>query len=151
MKFKIGDKVRLKREQLATQAKYWNLKSHEILWWEIDRISGNDIYWPNTKYTWYEEWCLKLATEESEFERWEIVEVYNTKQGNRVKGIFICEIPWALYPYICVNTSFEKDYLNWKQFCFTSRDQIRKFKSKLTRQEIAKKFLVNEDFELIED
>ena len=143
--------MRLDRNQLAAQAESWHIKSYEILGWKIDRIGKGEVYWPHTKYTWYQESCLEFVTEESEFKRWEIVEVYDIKQRKRVKGIFICEIPWALYPYICVNTSFEKEYLDWKPFCFTSRVQIRKSKSKLTRQEIAEKFWVNEDFELVED
>ena len=150
MKFKLGDKVRLKREWLAEQAKVWDLKSYEILGWKIDRIKGSDICWPNDKYSWYDESCLELVPEESEFERWETVEVCDSKQRKWVKAIFICEIVWALYPYICVNTSFEKAYLNWEPFSVIGREKIRKSKQKLTRKEIAEKFWVDEDFLFVE-
>lgn len=150
MRFKLGDKVRLKREQLAAQAKTWDLKEYEILGWKIDRIKGGDISWPNDKYSWYDESCLELVPEESEFERWEMVEVYESKIGGRVKKIFICEIPWAQYPYICVNECWEEDYLNWKPFWITTRDQIRKFKPRFTRKEIAEKLWVSEDFVLVD-
>ncbi len=149
MKFKVGDKVRVTREWLAKQAESSFVKSYEVSWWEIKKIVGDDVYCPNNEY-WYEEKYLELVPEE-EFERWEIVEVWSNEEDKRVKRIFLCEIAWAKYPYICVYDNSQENFLNWKPFLWAEWNKIRKAKWKLTRKEIAEKFWVNEDFELIED
>ena len=149
MKFKVGDKVRVTREGLAKQAESSFVKSYEVSWWEIKKIVGDDVYCPNNEY-WYEEKYLELVPEE-EFERWEIVEVWSNAGTRRVKRIFLCEIAWAKYPYICVDDNSQENFLNWKPFLWAEWSKIRKAKWKLTRKEIAEKFWVNEDFELIED
>ena len=150
MKFKLGDKVRLKREWLAEQAKVWDLKSYEILGWKIDRIKGSDICWPNDKYSWYDESCLELVPEESEFERWEMVEVRYWGSDERSKRIFIYEIHWADNPYVCIDGTSLEDFKEGKKFRVAYRDKIRKIKQELSRKEIAEKFWVNEDFKLVD-
>ena len=149
MKFKVGDKVRVTREWLAKQSENSFVKSYEISWWEIKKIVGDDVYCPNNEY-WYEEKYLELVPEE-EFKRWEIVEVWVNAEGRRVKRIFLCEAIWAKFPYICVDVNSQEDFMNWKPFLFAEWDKIRKPKWRLTRKEIAEKFWVSLNFELIEE
>ena len=149
MKFKIWDKVRLTREAIARNPRI-DFEEYEISWWEISSITD---YWHYVIWKSRSDWNeneLEFVPAEPKFKRWEMVEVWSITEGKRTKKIFVCEIIWALCPYICVNTCSEKDYLNWKPFLFTNRDQIRKPRSKLTRKEIAQKFWINEDFELVD-
>lgn len=149
MKFKLGDKVRLTREAIARNSRI-DFEEYEISWWEISCITD---YWHYVIWKSHSDWNekeLEFISAEPKFKRWEEVEVCDSKQRKWAKGIFICEIPWALYPYICVNTSFEKAYLNWEPFCVVGREKIRKSKPKLTRKEIAEKFWVDEDFLFVE-
>lgn len=150
MKFKVGDKVRVTREALAQQADSSFVKSYEVSWWKIKKIAGDAIYCPNKEY-WYEEKHLELVPEEPEFKRGEIVEVFSIPSDTWFKRIFVCEIPWAAYPYVCVDGVSSTMFREWKEFNITTRDKIRKIEQKLTRKEIAERFWVNEDFELIED
>lgn len=151
MQFKVGDKVRLTREAITYKLiEQRTIKHSIVLWGDITDISdGDDMVMVD--YVWYKVEDLELVTEESEFKRWEIVEVWHNAEGRRIKRIFICEAVWAKYPYICVDGSSEGKYLNWKPFLWAERNKIRKFKHKLTRKEIAEKFWVKEDFELVED
>lgn len=43
----------------------------------------------------------------------EWVLVSNHNYDDRVKRIFLCEIPFSLTPYVCVNQLDESDYLKW--------------------------------------
>lgn len=58
------------------------------------------------------------------------------KQGERVlvrdyddeewkEGIFLCEVPQAIYPYICVARYYESDYIEWKKISFNRWKQIK--------------------------
>lgn len=150
MKFKIWDEVRLTREAIAENPRV-DFEEYEISWWKIIRITDywHYVIW-NSRSDWSEE-DLELIPKEPEFKRWEIVEVWSNAGTRRVKRIFLCEIAWAKYPYICVDDNSQENFLNWKPFLWAEWSKIRKAKWKLTRKEIAEKFWVNEDFELIED
>ena len=149
MKFKVWDQVRVTREGLAKQADSSFVKSYEVSWWTIKKIAGDAIYCPNNEYR-YEEDALEFVPEESEFKLGNIIEVSNDTE---------C---WRRAPFIAMSLEDrEKKYivaalLRWPQpaydkVSFVSYKYARKIKPRLTRKEIAEKFWVYEDFELVED
>ena len=148
MKFKVWDKVRVTREWLAKQADSSFVKSYEVSWWTIKKIAGDGIYCPNKEY-WYEEEYLELVPEESKFKRWETVEVYSDYSWKREKRIFICEIPWIINPYVCVDILSSERFKKGEEVPVVHRKKIRKLKPTLTRKEVAEKFWVSEDFVLV--
>lgn len=153
MKFKVWDKVRVTREAIEESVrKNWCVNYWAVVGGEVIRTDETQSYIDTNKggYPLLNQ-DLELVPEEPEFKRWEVVEVWHNAEGRRIKRIFICEAVWAKYPYICVDGSSEGKYLNWKPFLWAERNKIRKFKHKLTRKEIAEKFWVKEDFELVED
>lgn len=149
MKFKIGDKVRLTRKALYNKLDIPTEK--ETFGGEINGIDKDWYYIIDWFEDYYLEPALELIPEGSKFKRWEVVEVWDRVEKQWKKRYFICEIVWAEHPYICVDKWGEENFLNWKKFLCAEWGEIRKSKSKLTRQEIAEKFWVNEDFELVED
>lgn len=149
MKFKVWDKVRVTREWLAKQADSSFVKSYEVSWWTIKKIAGDAIYCPNSEYR-YEEEYLELVPEVPEFKFGDIIEVSNDTE---------C---WRRALFIAMSLEDrEKKYivaalLRWPQpvydkVSFVSYKYARKIKPRLTRKEIAEKFWVYEDFELVED
>ena len=152
MWFKIWDMVRPTREYFINLIEDSDVKHLEYPnWFQIIKIDGNKIYYDNEGFSFHRASDLELVTEEPEFKRWEIVEVWSNAEGRRVKRIFVCEAIWAKYPYICVSDGSQEEFMNWKPFLWAEWDKIRKPKWKLTRKEIAEKFWVAEDFELIEE
>mgnify|MGYP001729702943 CR=1 FL=1 len=150
MKFKVGDKVRYNRDFLIDAIETWDdFDRLAIYWFEIIQIEGEEVR--SEDWSWFHENHLELVPEESKFKRWEIVEVQHAIGKKWEKRIFVWEIPWAKFPYICVDPATEENFLNWKKFTFFFWDKIRKFKQKLIRKEIAEKFWIDHDFELIED
>ena len=150
MKFKIWDKVRLTREAIARNPRI-DFEEYEISWWEISSITD---YWHYVIWKSRSDWNeneLEFVPEGPEFKRGEIVEVFSIPSDTWFKRIFVCEIPWATHPYVCVDGVSSTMFREWKKFNITTRDKIRKIEQKLTRKEIAERFWVNEDFELIED
>ena len=150
MKFKVGDKVRVTREGLAKQAESSFVKSYEVSWWTIKKIAWDAIYCPNNEYR-YEEEALELVPEEPEFKYWEEIEVRDEIGAERKRVIFLCKTTANdTHQYIIADIS-KKSFDNGARFHNNAWRFARKARPQLSRKEIADKFWVSEDFELIED
>lgn len=147
MKFNIGDKVRLKREELIKLAKEWTELTSK------DEFIVSEIEW---ELVWHIEDGVKifrlegrLELVECEFSLGQKVEVSdNWKERKKMTYIRTEEGNWP-YKYTTVTPS-RWTYPENDSVYFSSRKYIRKIKDRLTRKEIAEEFGVDEDF-IIED
>lgn len=148
MKFNIGDKVRLTREAISYKLREQHtIKYSIILWKKITDISK----WDDmilVDYIWYKTEYLELVPEEPEFEEWEEIEVSHDKK-ERNKRIFLIKLADTFYPYTCVAGGDECFYGTGEKYSTETYKYARKRRPSLTRKEIAEKFGVDEDFELI--
>jgi len=148
MKFNIGDKVRLTREAISYKLREQHtIKYSIILWKKITDISE----WDDMiliDHIWYKTEYLGLVPEEPEFEYWEEIEVSHDKK-ERNKRIFLIKLVDTFYPYICVADGDECFYGTGEKYSTETYKYARKLRPSLTRKEIAEKFWVSEDFELI--
>lgn len=152
MKFKVGDKVRLTRNAIEESVrKNWCVNYSAVIGWEVIRTDETQSF-VNTNEKGYPllNQDLEFIPEKSEFKFGDIIEVSNDTE---------C---WRRAPFIAMSLEDrEKKYivaalLRWPQpaydkVSFVSYKYARKIKPRLTRKEIAERFWVNEDFELIED
>ena len=84
--------------------------------------------------------------EETQFEYGEEIEVRNSKEGERVRVIFLCKTNGNdTKPYIVADIS-KKAFDNGISFSSSSWSLARKAPPKLSRKEIAEKFWIDEDF-----
>lgn len=148
MKFNIGDKVRLTREAISYKLREQHTIKYSIILWEkITDISE----WDNmilVDYIWYKTEYLELVPEEPEFDYWEEIEVSHDKK-ERNKRIFLIKLADTFYPYTCVADGDECFYGTGEKCRTQTYKYARKLRPSLTRKEIAEKFWVSEDFELI--
>ena len=153
MKFNIGDKVRLTRKWIIRHLSWTNttvedwmeLMEKLINWFEIKYRYENLTYWLNDNYNIKEE---HLELVEEEFSLGQQVEVSDDWE-NREKAFYIKILEIASdYRYI-VAYPRRWEYGESDRIAFDNMKYIRKVKDKLTRKEIAEKFGVDEDFELI--
>ena len=153
MKFNIGDKVRLTRKWIIRHLSWTNttvedwmeLMDKLINWFEIKYRYENLTYWLDDNYNIKEE---HLELVEDEFYLGQQVEVSDNWEK------------WMQLIYIkTVIDNWSDRYITaspcrWSctkndSIYFNVRKYIRKIRNKLTRKEIAEKFGVDEDFELI--
>lgn len=152
MKFKVGDKVRLTRNAIEESVrKNWCVNYSAVIGWEVIRtnetqsfISTDEQGYPLLNQD------LELVPEEPEFEFGEEIEVRDQIGEKRKRVIFLCKtIANDTHQYITADIS-KKSFNNGALFCNTSWRFARKAPPQLTRKEVAEKFWVSEDFELIE-
>lgn len=148
MKFNIGDKVRLTREAISYKLREQHTIKYSIILWEkiTDISEWDDMILVD--YIWYKTEYLELVPEETEFESWEEIEVSHDKR-ERNKRIFLIKLADTFYPYTCVAEGDECFYGTREKYRTQTYKYARKLRPSLTRKEIAEKFWVSEDFELI--
>ena len=148
MKFNIGDKVRLTREAISYKLREQHTIKYSIILWEkiTDISEWDDMILID--YIWYKTEYLELVPEEPEFEYWEEIEVSHDKK-ERNKRIFLIKLVDTFYPYTCVADGDECFYGTGEKYSTETYKYARKRRPSLTRKEIAEKFGVDEDFELI--
>lgn len=148
MKFNIGDKVRLTREAISYKLREQHTIKYSIILWEkiTDISEWDDMILVD--YIWYKTEYLELVPEEPEFEEWEEIEVSHDKK-ERNKRIFLIKLVDTFYPYICVADGDECFYGTGEKYRTQTYKYARKRRPSLTRKEIAEKFGIDEDFELI--
>lgn len=148
MKFNIGDKVRLTREAISYKLREQHTIKYSIILWEkiTDISEWDDMILVD--YIWYKTEYLELVPEETEFESWEEIEVSHDKR-ERNKRIFLIKLADTFYPYTCVAEGDECFYGTGEKYRTQTYKYARKLRPSLTRKEIAEKFWVSEDFELI--
>ena len=148
MKFNIGDKVRLTREAISYKLREQHTIKYSIILWEkiTDISEWDDMILID--YIWYKTEYLELVPEEFEFEEWEEIEVSHDKE-ERNKRIFLIKLADTFYPYTCVAEGDECFYGTGEKYRTQTYKYARKLRPSLTRKEIAEKFWVSEDFELI--
>ena len=148
MKFNIGDKVRLTREAISYKLREQHTIKYSIILWEkiTDISEWDDMILVD--YIWYKTEYLELVPEETEFESWEEIEVSHDKR-ERNKRIFLIKLADTFYPYTCVADGDECFYGTGEKYRTQTYKYARKLRPSLTRKEIAEKFWVSEDFELI--
>lgn len=153
MKFNIGDKVRLTRKWIIRHLSWTNtlvedwmeLMDKLINWFEIKYRYENLTYWLDDNYNIKEE---HLELVEEEFSLGQQVEVSDDWE----KWIKLIYVKTAIHNWS--NKYITASPCRWSctkndSVYFNIRKYIRKVKDKLTRKEIAEKFGVDEDFELI--
>ena len=64
---------------------------------------------------------------ENKFEKWEVVLVKDRDNSEWKKSYYITTIKWAKYPYIAVASSYEKQFLEWDNFDYSSWEQIKPY------------------------
>ena len=148
MQFKVGDKVRLTRDCLwAKILAGAKIDKQEVFWFLIEKMDNSVITSP---YPNYHESVIELVPEEPEFEFGEEIEVRDQIGEKRKRVIFLCKTTANdTHQYITADIS-KKSFDNGALFCNTSWRFARKAPPQLTRKEVAEKFWVSEDFELIE-
>lgn len=148
MKFNVGDKVRLTREAISYKLREQHTIKYSIILWEkiTDISEWDDMILVD--YIWYKTEYLELVPEEPEFEYWEEIEVSHDKK-ERNKRIFLIKLVDTFYPYTCVADGDECFYGTGEKYRTQTYKYARKRRPSLTRKEIAEKFGVDEDFELI--
>lgn len=153
MKFKVGDKVRLTRNAIEESArKNWCVNYSAVIGWEVIRtdetqsfISTDELGFPLLNQD------LELVPEEPEFEFGEEIEVRDEIGAERKRVIFLCKTTANdTHQYIIADIS-KKSFDNGARFHNNAWRFARKARPQLSRKEIADKFWVSEDFELIED
>lgn len=153
MKFNIGDKVRLTRKWIIRHLSWTNttvedwmeLMDKLINWFEIKYRYENLTYWLNDNYNIKEE---HLELVEDEFSLGQQVEVSDDWE-KWIKLIYVkTEIHNWSNKYITASPCRWSCTKN-DSIYFNIRKYIRKIRDKFTRKEIAEKFGVDEDFELI--
>lgn len=153
MKFNIGDKVRLTRKWIIRHLSWTNttvedwmeLMDKLINWFEIKYRYENLTYWLDDNYNIKEE---HLELVEEEFSLGQQVEVSDDWE----KWIKLIYVKTAIHNWL--NKYITASPCRWSctkddSVYFNIRKYIRKVKDKLTRKEIAEKFGIDEDFELI--
>ena len=148
MKFNVGDKVRLTREAISYKLREQHTIKYSIILWEkiTDISEWDDMILVD--YIWYKAEYLELVPEEPEFEYWEEIEVSHDKK-ERNKRSFLIKLEDTFYPYTCVADGDECFYGTGEKYRTQTYKYARKRRPSLTRKEIAEKFGVDEDFELI--
>jgi len=153
MKFKVGDKVRLTREAIASKEdRNYRAFELEVLWVEVIAIkNGMVVYKYRNRFYWNEyEANLELVPEEPEFEFGEEIEVRDEIGAERKRVIFLCKTTANdTHQYITADIS-KKSFDNGARFHNNSWRFARKARPKLIRKEIAEKFWVSEDFVLVD-
>lgn len=152
MEIKIWDTIRLKREAIKEYIENDRYLTDDLLidWAVVTKVEKESVWAKNDSVYILNKEYVEVIPEESQFEYWEEVEVYSNREEKRVKRFFLCEARWAKNPYICVDSHTEDEFKNWEKFEIAEWDKIRKI-PKLTRKEIAEKFWVSLNFELIEE
>lgn len=153
MKFNIGDKVRLTRKWILSHLRNINTKEEDWLelakrlinWFEICQRDVSLMYGDENGYYVKEE---HLELVEDEFSLGQQVEVSDDWE----KWIKLIYVKTAIHNWS--NKYITASPCRWSctkddSVYFNIRKYIRKVKDKLTRKEIAEKFGVDEDFELI--
>lgn len=153
MQFKVGDKVRLTRNAIEESVrKNWCVNYSAVIGWEVIRTNENQSFISTDEqgYPLLNQ-DLELVPEEPEFKYWEEIEVRDQIGEKRKRVIFLCKTTANdTYQYITADMS-KKSFDNGALFCNTSWRFARKAPPQLTRKEVAEKFWVSEDFELIEE
>lgn len=86
---------------------HWDKEIHKLLWYTIYPASD---FIEAKRQPKQGEWVL----------------VSNHNYDDRVKRIFLCEIPFSLTPYVTVNQLDESDYLRWSKIVrHNTRDTIK--------------------------
>lgn len=149
MKFNIGDKVRLKREEIVDLAKNWTKLTSK------DEFVVSEIVW---ELVWYTEDGVKIFWLEGRLELVERKDEDNEKLFKKVQ-VSNDKIHWRPlwyiwmnknneeYPYICAR-KIENNalFIEWMLVDITHRKYMREDKEHLSRKEIAEKFGIDEDF-----
>lgn len=150
MQFKVGDKVRLTREAITYKLiEQRTIKYSIVLWGDITDISDGDGM-VMVDYIWYKTEDLELVPEEPELKEGDLVEIVD-ETGVCNKRIFVAKLPdMVKAPYVIVLKEDEDLYRNNKPYRISRYQYISKLKHKLTRKEIAEKFWVDKDFELVD-
>ena len=149
MQFKVGDKVRLTRyclwAKILAGAK---IDKQEVFWFPIEKMDNSVITSP---YPNYHESVIELVPEEPEFKYWEEIEV-GDDDWRREKRIFLLRIPInVIDPYVVVECWDNEKFQLGESHDVEVWRYARKAPPQLTRKEVAEKFWVSEDFELIEE
>ena len=149
MQFKVGDKVRLTRDCLwAKILAGAKIDKQEVFWFSIEKMDNSVITSP---YPNYHESVIELVPEEPEFKYWEEIEV-GDDDWRREKRIFLLRIPWnVIDPYVVVECGDNEKFQLGESHDVEVWRYARKVPTQLTRKEVAEKFWVSEDFELIEE
>ena len=149
MQFKVGDKVRLTRDCLwAKILAGAKIDKQEVFWFLIEKMNNSVITSP---YPNYHESVIELVPEEPEFKYWEEIEV-GDDDWRREKRIFLLRIPWnVIDPYVVVECWDNEKFQLGESHDVEVWRYARKAPPQLTRKEVAEKFWVSEDFELIEE
>lgn len=152
MEIKIWDTIRIKREAIKEYLENDRDLTEALLidWAVVTKIEKETVWAKNDSIYILDKEYVEVIPEGAQFEHWEEVEVYSQREEKRVKRFFICEAIWAKYPYICVDIDSEMKFKNWEKFQTGEWDKIRKI-PKLTRKEVAEKFWVSLNFEIIEE
>lgn len=152
MEIKIWDTIRLKREAIKEYIGNDRDLTDALLidWAVVTKVEKETVWAKNDSIYILDKEYVEVIPEEAQFEHWEEVEVYSQREEKRLKRIFVCEAIWAKYPYICVDIDSEMEFKNWEKFQTAEWSKIRKI-PKLTRKEVAEKFGVSLNFEIIED
>lgn len=98
---------------------YNDKESYEKLWYTI---------YPASQFIEQSDFIEKEQASETKRQpkQWERVLVSNHNYDDRVKRIFLCEIPLSLTPYVTVNQLDESDYLRWSKVVrHNTRDTIK--------------------------
>lgn len=151
MKFKVGDMVRPTREHLIDSIENDESRYLEYLnGFEITKVDGDKIHYDSGGSGFYLASDLELVPEESEFKEGDLVEIVD-ETGVCNKRIFVAKLPdMVKAPYVIVLKEDEDLYRNNKPYRISRYQYISKLKHKLTRKEIAEKFWVDKDFELVD-
>jgi len=149
MQFKVRDKVRLTRDCLwAKILAGAKIDKQEVFWFPIEKMDNSVITSP---YPNYHESVIELVPEEPEFKYWEEIEV-GDDDWRREKRIFLLRIPWnVIDPYVVVECWDNEKFQLGESHDVEVWRYARKAPPQLTRKEVAEKFWVSEDFELIEE
>lgn len=151
MKFKLGDKVRLTRNAIEESVrKNWCVNYSAVVGGEVIRTDETRSF-VNTNEKGYPllNQDLELVPEELEFSLGDIIEVSNDTEL------------WQRHTFIDVSVDgWERRYivaalLRWPEPVYDkviiySYRYARKIKPRLARKEIAERFWVNKDFELVD-
>lgn len=153
MEFKVWDMVRPTREYFINLIEDSDVKHLEYPnWFQIIKIDGNKIYYDDEGFSFHRASDLELVPEEPEFEFWEIIEVRDDDHSRWSKVRFLFYLPEQFEcRYLCVQTYDFDAFQAWDLLDPCQRKYARKPWPQLTRKEIAEKFWVAEDFELIEE
>ena len=150
MKFKVGDKVRVKREKLLFYVTSQRSMDDPTEFY-VKKILDDRVYYGEEAVAYHDAESLELVPEEPEFKLWEKIEVRNEGDDKWRKAIFLFYLPESFgYRYLCVKGYSSTSFKIWGCFDVAQRECARKLKQTLTRKEVAEKFGIAEDFILEE-